>query len=234
MDKRSQAVHLQEDVALETFSGEIPIEPSSTYNNRERSHSTAKFEIQHDDSDVATFEQTNQSQSDRSVAYSRWTIAQKIICMMLTAMQTVLLAFSLFLLIVSHIEKLVVWNFVQELVNGVFYLGGTIFGWMSLYSTWSTVYRKKQSLYALIGLIGIVIVGICEMLLIFFPFIPGVDTAPNVTFDIFSKWYQQTDFQQVIIMPVVITGLLFGGAIISGVGRVVIMRRDDKRGTVRL
>jgi hypothetical protein len=166
-------------------------------------------------------------------SYTRWTTVLRIFCMMLTAMQTVLFAFSMFLLIVSHVEKIVVWNLVQELLDATFYLFGIVFCWMQIYSTFNNVTKHTQKYLSRIAVVGIFIVGVIEILLVFFPFIPGIDTAPQIPFDIYSKWYQSVELTEIIIMPVVFKAVLFGGTTSAGIGRVIVMRNNERRGSER-
>jgi hypothetical protein len=166
-----------------------------------------------------------------SPTYQYLTTAFRVICIITACASSIMCAFNLLMLIVSHIETLSTWKFIQELFQSIISLTGVIFSYIAIYSTLFTVPRNKRKVLSIVSLIGFFIVICLQMFMVFFPFITGMETAPSVGLETFTKWNQKSKLVfDVIVVPLVITLLL--GSLFSIIGgiRLFVMIRYDRQG----
>jgi flagellar basal body-associated protein FliL len=178
----------------------------------------------------SSVETTNNYDHHDSFVYRYWTTAYRVGCLVLLSISNVMFAFNMFLAVVDHIENMNAWRFVQELLQAFISLSCSIFAAIGIYSTWKTTPRDERKKLAIVALVGICIGLALQLFMVFFPFITGLETAPSTSYDIFTNWATKSDSAAgVIVVPLIVTVLLFSSVIITSVFRIVFMVRYDSQ-----
>lgn len=162
-----------------------------------------------------------------SYAYKNWTTMFRIVCMITICVESIMAAFNILLLLVSHIESFNSWKFVQELLQAILSISGIMFCSIAIYSTWKTTHRDKRKTLAKISLVGIFICTCFQLFMVFFPFMTGIETAPSIFLDV---WNQKTRLTvEFIFVPLTMTLVLGFLLVCGGTCRLYVMITYDRR-----